>query len=437
MTTIPQVAKAMQTVLTDNADIARRTGFVQRQSKLSGPIFAQSTVFGWLNDPRATLEALTQTAAALGVDVTPQGLDQRFTREAADFLEEVLSTAVTQVVAANPVAIPLLQRFTSVSIQDSSTVTLPTELAGVWTGCGGSTEQGSAAVKIQVRLDLLTGSLLGPLLENGRSQDKSAPTQTAPLPLGSLRLADLGYFSLAVFRDLAAQGIFYLSRLQVQTTVYDGDGNRLDLLRFLREQGPREIDIPVQIGAKHRLQTRLLAVRVPEEVANRRRQRLKNAARRKGQSVSKNSLALADWTILITNAPEEMLSLKEALVLARVRWQIELLFKLWKQHGVIDEWRSGNPWRILCELYAKLIALVIQHWLFLVDFWCYPDRSLVKAAKTISTNAPLIVFAMAGLTDLSIVIAHIDRCLAKGCRINRRKTRPNAFQLLLDIPDAA
>lgn len=427
----------MQVVLTDNVDISRETGFVRRQSKLSGPLFAQTTVFGWLNDPQASLEVLSQTAAALGVDITPQGLDQRFTPEAAAFLKEVLSNAVAEVVAADPVAIPLLQRFSGVMIQDSSTVTLPTDLAEVWTGCGGSTEQGSAAIKIQVRLDMLTGSLLGPLLENGRSQDKSALTQTSPLAPGSLRLADLGYFSLDVFRDIDTQGAYYLSRLQVQTAVYDEDGEQLDVLQFLQEQGTTEVDIPVEIGAKHRLRARLLAVRVPEEVANRRRQRLNEDARRKGQTASKRSLALANWTILITNVPREKLLLKEALVLARVRWQIELLFKLWKQHGVIDEWRSDKPWRILCELYAKLIAMVIQHWLFLVDFWSHANRSLVKGAKTVSANVPLLMCAMAGLIELSSAVAYIDRCLTKGCRMNRRKTKPNTYQLLLDIPHAA
>ena len=72
---------------------------------------------------------------------------------------------------------------------------------------------------------------------------------------------------------------------------------------------------------------------------------------------------MADWTILITDAPAKRLRFEEALVLLRERWQMELLYKLWKQHGQVDEWRTSNPWRVLCELYAKLIGVLLQHWL--------------------------------------------------------------------------
>ena len=67
----------------------------------------------------------------------------------------------------------------------------------------------------------------------------------------------------------------------------------------------------------------------------------------------------------MTNASTELLSLSEAMVLLRVRWQIELLFKLFKSHTQVDTWQSQKPWRILCEVYAKLVVVLIQHWLIL------------------------------------------------------------------------
>ena len=83
------------------------------------------------------------------------------------------------------------------------------------------------------------------------------------------------------------------------------------------------------------------------------------------------------------------------MVLARVRWQIELMFKLWKSYGYIDQWRSEKPWRILCEVYAKLIAMIIQHWILLTGGWHYPKKSLVKASKVVVKHAFSIASALA------------------------------------------
>lgn len=432
MTSIAEVGDSIKMVLSTTADeAARPTHFVQRRSKVSGSLFAQTLVLGWLRDPQSSLEGLAQTASSLGADITPQALDQRFSREAVAFLKVVLNSAVTQIVSADSVAIPILGRFTGVFLQDSSIIPLPGSLVDVWPGCGNASKE-TAALKTQVRLDISTGALQGPLLQNGRTQDRSSPFQAAPLPPGALRLADLGFFSLDVLGEIDSQGAFFLSRLQVQTTVADEDGNPLDLLELLQEQGSARVDIPVRIGIKARLPVRLLAVRVDEAVANERRRKLKDEARRRGQNISKARLRLADWTVYVTNAPAGLLSLDEALVLARARWQIELLFKLWKQHGQIDQWKSIKPWRILCEVYAKLTAMVIQHWLLLVSFWTYPDRSMVKASQTVRGYGLLLAIAMTGAMQIDLVVEQISQCLAKGCRMNSRLKHPNTYQLLLD-----
>ena len=434
MTTVPQLADVLQTVLTTTADaLARTTGFVQRRSKLTGAAFVQALVFGWLANPHATLEALAQAAAAVGVAISPQGLDQRCTEAAAAFLEQVLAAAVQAVIAADPVAIPLLRRFTAVVLLDCSTIVLPDALALWWPGCGGtSPAHTAAALKLGVRFDLCTGTLRGPLLVDGRTHESTMPLQTAPLPPGALRLADLGFFDLAVFADLAVRGVYWLSRLHLPTTVYDPQGHARDVLQLLGAHGGATVDLPVALGAQQRLAARLLAARVPEEVANQRRRRLRADAQRRGRTPSARTLAAAEWTILVTNVPPALLALREALVLARARWQIELLFKLWKSHGQIDESRSGKPWRVLCEVYAKLLAMVVQHWLLLVGCWTYPDRSLVKAAQTVRQHALHLASALACRSLLCRALGVIQRCLAAGCRINRRKTKPNTYQLLLD-----
>lgn len=436
MPIIDQVACAMQDVLTFVAQrLARETQFVQRESKLDGAAFVQTLVFSYLADPEASLDALTQTAAALNVDITASGLTQRFTPAAATFLERVLACAVQRVLAADPLAIPILEQFTGVYIEDSTIIVLPPALRDLWHGCGSTTDQGEAAIKLMLRLNLSTGQLAGLSLHDGRVHDSRAAHAATTLPAGSLYLADLGFFRLERLQQLADQEGFFLSRLQAQTTVFAADGTRWDDLAALLTTQAASVDLPVTLGVRQRLPARLIAVRVPQEVADQRRRRLRAEARRRGQTVSAHHLTLADWTIFITNAPVSRLPLAAVLVVARARWQIELLFKLWKSHGRIDESRSGKPYRVICDVYAKLLAMLMQQWIWLISLWDYPDRSLTKAAQTVQKYALQLAGGLWSHQRTLETLETIARCLAAGCRMNRRKKHPNTYQLLLAVMD--
>src|ERR687885_1300452 len=438
MPIIDQVADALQDIFGSVAQsLARETKFVQRESKLGGAHFAQTLVFTYLANPDATLEELCQTAAALGVDITPAGLTQRFTEAAATFLQEVLAAAVTRTLAADPLAIPLLELFAAVYLEDSTSIVLPDVLHDCWAGCGNATGQGQAALKLNLRVDLSTGRLANLTLHDGRMHDIQASAPLSGVARGALYLADLGYFGLERFQVLSQHGAYFVSRLKASTQVYGPDGRRVwDLASDLARQGG-QVDLPVTLGETHRLPVRLLAVRVPQEVADQRRRKLREEARDKGCQVSARRLALAAWVIFITNAPPEVIALEAALVLGRVRWQIELLFKLWKSHGQIDASRSSKPWRILCDVYAKLPAMLVQRWVALIDLWGYPDHSLVKAAKTVAKYALQLTTGLWSHVCTRETLEIIARCVTAGCRMNRRKKQPNTYQLLLAVTEAA
>jgi hypothetical protein len=438
MNMIEQVATAMQDVFLIVAQrLARETQFVQRESKLDGAIFLQTLVFTYLAEPDATLDALTQTAAGLGVQISAAGLTQRFTPQAATFLQRVLAEALQRVLAADPLAIPILTQFAGVYLEDSTTISLPDALQDLWRGCGNATDQGAGALKLTLRLELLTGQIVGVALNPGRTHDRRAAHPITDLPAGALYLADLGFFSLERLYQIAAQDAFFLSRLQAQTTVFTADGQRWDDLTVLVAAHGDQVDLPVTLGVRRRLPARLVALRAPQEVVDQRRRRLREEARRRGQTVSARQLALAAWTVFITNAPAARLPAVAVWVVARARWQIELLFKLWKSHGRIDESRSGKHWRVLCDVYAKLLAMVVQHWVALIDLWGYPDRSLVKAAQTVQKYALQLATGLPSQQGTRETLAAIVRTLTAGCRKNPRRKRPNTDQLLLALSEHA
>jgi hypothetical protein len=232
---------------------------------------------------------------------------------------------------------------------------------------------------------------------------------------------------------LDADGVFWLARAQAQTALQTADGQWWSLCDLLQATPEAMIDLPIQVGKTAQVPARLLALRVPQEVADQRRRRLRAAAREAGRTVSRLALALADWTVFVTNLPPDQLSVTEALVLGRMRWQIELVFKLWKSHGAVDVVQEVKRWRQLCELYAKLLAMLVEHWVLVVSCWTYPDRSLTKAAQTVRRHAIGLAESIRSLARLIEKLTTIARCIGAGCRMNRRKKHPNAFQLLLDV----
>lgn len=438
MTTLAHLSTTLQSVFTTIAQQADADLHYTRRpdiAKFSASTLVQTLTLGWLAHPDATLEQLAQTAARVGVTVSPQAIDDRFSFHTADLLRLVLTRSVEQLVAADPVAIPILQRFSSLRIHDSTTIVLPDALAFHARGCGGSSSTNTAAaLKCGVQLDVLTGALTQLDLADGRATDCRLPLQHAAVPVGSLRLADLGFYDLRVFADLDRAGAYFLSKVEASARVSDEGGWSGPLLAFVRRLGEQEQwQGWVWLGCKRQLRARLLVRRVPQEVADQRRRRLRKAARDKGVTPSAAALALAAWTILLTNVPSEQLSLEEALVLAKVRWQLELVFKLWKSQGKVDEWRSQRPERVLCELYAKLLAMLVQHWCIVVSCWAYPERSLVKAAQAVREQAPTFASARARLEQLLEAVEALCAILEQTGRMNRRKKRPNTYQLLLAL----
>ena len=170
---------------------------------------------------------------------------------------------------------------------------------------------------------------------------------------------------------------------------------------------------------------------MPPAIAEQRRRRVQDEAKSKGRPAANAALALAAWNIAITNVPRRMLSLADALVLMRIRWQIELLFKLWKSHGQVDTWRTTNPARILCEVYAKLIGLVFQQWILAASSWTDPERSFVKAAQFVATSAADLASAMGCAAQVERVLTRLARVIQRLARMQKRQNPPTTAQLLL------
>jgi hypothetical protein len=431
---ITRVGTALQELFGNIADAAATTsGVIVRKRKFDGMSLGRTFVLGYLQNPKASDEILAQTAVQCGVEVTPQAIDQRHSPKLVEFLKTLFREATKVVIASDKPLAPILERFTSVNMLDSSTIGLPDSQRQEYPGCGGSHGGGAAAMKLQTELDLRSGALSCIEIEPGRIPDGASSRQAVRRGPGSLRIADLGYFSLAVFTAMTRAKEYFLSRLQFPTGVALLTGEGVDLLKWLSQQPGPFIDQMVRLGKDKQFSCRLIAWRLPKDQANRRRRKLRQEMWHKhGKEPTAQRLAWCDWTILVTNVPLEKMSPKEAAVMYRARWQVELLFKRWKSQDLVAALTGSTDVRQMVGVWARLLAAVVQHWLVVGSAWGDPTKSLGKVCEAIRAFVGRLAAALDHRCELQRVLADLCAVVGKTCRRNKR-SKPGTFELLNNV----
>ncbi len=268
----------------------------------------QGVVFGWLDKPQARRTQLARALVCRQVQITASGLYQRFGPPAAQFLQAVFRQMSAHVPGDQPGEAQVLQRVPGVIVEDSITISLPDELAGVRWGCAGKQTHTAAGIKLHRRQDLEWAMLCGPERSAVRLSDQRSCLHQHPLPAGTLHIADDGYFRPAGLSEHATGAGRFLSCITCPMACFDEAGVRLDLVTIGPQAVRQVLDRPVVVGTQAHLPVRVLMIRVAEQ----RREQSRQTARTHHCPPTREYLDLAAWTILITNLPSDLLACREA-----------------------------------------------------------------------------------------------------------------------------
>jgi len=99
---------------------------------------------------------------------------------------------------------------------------------------------------------------------------------------------------------------------------------------------------------------------VPEQVYEERIRKVNKQNKEKGWTTSEEYKARCRFNIFITNVPNEEFSIEEAMLIYRLRWQVELMFKNWKSVCKINKIQPMKYERFACLLFAKLILIMLN-----------------------------------------------------------------------------
>lgn len=345
---------------------ARRTGFVQRTSKITGQLFLALITFGSWSDAKTTLAQLAAKATQLGtqVSISPEALYQRMNKRALAFLREMIRTALAKIQACTPVCDEsLFAPFARVHIADSTGFGLPDSLQDTFPGAGGSAAQAGAKIQLvwEYKQSVFTHFALMPW---NIPDQKYIDTVVECAQKDDVLLFDLGYFKIKALAQIAVANAYFLCRLNHQTTLLEVVADRVSPVALAGRLATDERDILEQsilIGAKEQVAARLIAARVPEDVVNARRRTARKNAKKKGYTPSQAHLTLLAWNLFITNVPQTIWQTTTVLKVYPLRWQVELIFKSWKSHLHLAAIKTTKDDPTLCYLYGRMLLILLNY----------------------------------------------------------------------------
>ena len=417
--------------------MAKETGFIKRKRKLKPRAFLDIILFGaYSKEDTSLLSHILELATDHGIFMRPQSLDTHINQGAVDFLLALIDKHLSNQVRDIFKVKDFLGKWDRVILQDSTQFKLFEKLKKLFKGYGGNLKCDSIC-KIQNTYDLKAGTIEGLEIGDARLQDATSGKKTnKKCNEGDLLLRDLGYFDLEGFKEMECD---YVSRLKSKTTIFDEDDNKLDLKKLSKEMLKNKIpyiDMPVIIGVKKPVKTRIIITLVPEGVKNERIRKANKQNKSYGNKTSEAFKLYAGFNFYITNLSQEDFPAEKIIELYHIRWQIELMFKTWKSYFKLHESKNCQPYRVLCYIFSSLLLILINweiasHCMRLAHEQNEKPSSILKTMQSqLLLNKRINMWLKGDFQRIADDLKNQFKCIAEYIVLETRKDRCN-FAILI------
>ena len=255
-------------------------------------------------------------------------------------------------------------------------------------------------ISIQYEYDILGGSITDLSLTCGRRNDlQDSKEGKEHIQKGDLLIRDLGYVSNSYLQNIAEKEAYFLNRLSPQMGSYQ-DANIKSAVNFkkiskvLKDRKLPYIEKEVCVSCRIFTKCRMVITRVPDHIFKKRMKAIRKTAQKRGYGVTDEYKARAAVNVFITNVPKEVLSAQQVIEMYKIRWQIELTFKVWKSLAKVNRLSKMSIHRFECQLLAKFIWIMMNwniffcicHWMRTSDnktcsIWKFFKQQVRKADR--------------------------------------------------------
>lgn len=375
--------------------IAKETGFLRRKSKIDPSKFFDLLMYDVSSGKSKSLSQMTiEAESEHGIIVSKQGLDKKFNDRTVAFLKRLIERQLSTEIS-HQIDTEWFSKFKRVIIKDGTRFDLQDDYKNILPGSGGCASKAGAC--IQFEFDLKKGSIIQlDITPANRPDNKEASEVLDDVEEGDLVIRDLGYHLFDSFSNIIKRKAFFISRLHPKIDVYilkNGCYNKVDFKDlYLKMTKCKKVwDCSEVFIGKDKIPVNLGVEIMPDDIWEKRVKNAENNNKKKGRKTKDEYKFKIRFNLFITNLPNEELPTKILSTLYRIRWQIELIFKVWKSVFGINHKSLMKFERWLSLLYVKLLIMLV-YWNIIMSsrnhkHECYGKLlSLNKCFKTLFDN---------------------------------------------------
>lgn len=410
--------------------LARSCEYIKRNK---GKISPKSLILGFMLMVSKGRNTYCDWATHIGLlentTITKQSLNGRMTPQTERFIKTIveqqlgkkLQTALTKKTKG------VLAIFNTVQVEDSTTLRLPDELKEDFPGNVSGGEK-KAQAKIHALYNLTENNFSFLHIHSFCNNDQSLSAHSLRyLQKGDLIIRDLGFLVLDAVTEFVANGIYFISRKNYGTKIYDSKtGTEIDLVQQLRKKD--FFDKEVLIGKKQQLKVRLIAIPVPDAQASERKRKARTD-RDKRLNHSNEFYELLGYSIYITNITYQQCNAQDIFNLYKLRWRIEIIFKSWKSCFSLEKLihrQCKNRIRVKCMIYLMLLYIYLFH----VIWWRHCECKIEHESQKKLSILKMAIFFRQHFVEL--ITLKTDKKMIEQlkvhCVYDKRKDRDNAKQ---------
>jgi hypothetical protein len=413
---------------------AKETGFCRRKSKLNPFMFFDLMMYDSSSAKPKSLNQLAIEALSVhDIDISKQGMDKKFSEQTLTFLKHLIEKQLS-VELGQQIEAGWLSLFNRVIIKDATRFELPESYKDYLPGSGGAASKAGAC--LQFEYDLKSGNIIDLNLTAANRPDVSDAVQVLDkIACNDLVIRDLGYFAFNSFLNISDKGAFFISRHRANAIVYEMKDGKLQQLDFkilydrMKKYQLSRIEKDVFIGNTSKIPVRMIIDLLPDAVYEQRIRKTNRSHKSKGYNSSEKFKLMSRFNLVITNVPQTVLPVDIVPILYRIRWQIELIFKIWKSVIGIHHNRIMKYTRWLCILHFKLLLMIVN-WNIVMGKrnHIYKQRgkmlSLNKCFKTLFDNSYRLRDALKkGLKGIANFIKWVEKIFKENHWLEKKKNK--------------